>query len=197
MNPSMETPGEGGEVTRLLLQWKEGDREALERLTPLLYDELKRLAHFYMQDERNEELLQTTALVHEAYLRLTGLEMNWEGRSHFVAVSANLMRRILVDFARKRRAGKRGGGEQPVTLQERDPVPAEDDSTIALHDALQSLERIDARKHQALEMKYFGGATVQEISEVLQLAPRTVERDLRLGRAWLASQLTAPAAAIA
>jgi len=196
---------DAGEVTRLLLRWKEGAAQALERLTPLLYGELKRLAHSYMRDDRKEPLMQTTVLVHEAYLRLTGLEIDWEGRSHFVAVSATLMRRILVDFARRRKADKRGGGEADVTLEERDgllsrgPVSAGatsgEDSAIALHEALQDLEKVDARKHKAIEMKYFGGATVAEIAQILELAPRTVELDLRLGRAWLAKYLASPSTA--
>jgi RNA polymerase sigma factor (TIGR02999 family) len=190
---------DAGEVTRLLLRWKEGDEAALERLTPLVYGELKRLAHSYMRGDREEPLLQTTALVHEAYLRLTGMEVDWEGRSQFVAVAATLMRRILVDFARRRKAEKRGGGDRDLTLEEHPLAPSgevsAEDSTLALHEALKDLEKLDPRKHQAVEMKYFGGATVAEISRVLKLAPRTVERDLRLGRAWLARYLAPPSGA--
>ena len=178
------------EVTELLIQWSRGSESALEQLTPLLYGELKRLAHHYMRDERKEPILQTTALVHEAYVRLIGLDMAWEGRSHFVAVSARLMRQILVDQARRRNADKRGGDQVVISLDEetREPVSPED-PTLALHEALKGLEKLDLRKHQAIEMKYFGGASVAEIADILAVGHRTVERDLRLGRAWLADAM--------
>ena len=182
---------EQGEVTRLLLRWSEGDADALEKLTPLVYDELKRLAHSYMRDERSEPLLQTTALVHEAYLRLVGLDVSWEGRCHFVAISAKTMRRVLVDQARRRQTAKRGGGETPQSLDAHDPPQVEDEPALALHEALQSLEKQDPRKHHVIELKYFGGATVAEISQILNVAPRTVERDLRLARALLAEHIGA------
>jgi RNA polymerase sigma factor (TIGR02999 family) len=178
-----------GEVTRLLLEWREGDADALERLTPMVYGELKRLARHYMRDERKERELQTTALVHEAYLRLTGLDLEWEGRSHFIAVAARLMRRVLVDAARRRTADKRGGGDGPVTLDGQEPDLRQAEETLALHQALQDLEKVDPRKHQVIELKYFGGATVAEIAAILKIAPRTVELDLRVARAWLADSL--------
>ena len=185
-----------GEVTRLLAQWSDGDLEALEKLTPLVYDELKRLARAYMRDERREPLLQTTALVHEAYLRLVGLDVDWQGRGHFVALCAKMMRRVLVDSARRRNADKRGGGDAPLSLEnvERADVRVGGEPVLALHEALQSLEKQDVRKHQVIELKYFGGAKVAEIAEYLDMAPRTVERHLRLGRAWLAEQLGSPGA---
>lgn len=184
-----------GEVTQLLLRWSAGDAEALERVTPMLYSELKRLAHHYMQDESKEPVLQTTALVHEAYLRLVGLDMSWEGRSHFVAVSARLMRQVLVDRARRRQAEKRGGDQVVLSLDDEDgaPItpPSKDpqDPTLALHEALQDLEKLDERKHRIVELKYFGGASVTEIADIVGLGVRTVERDLRLARAWLADVL--------
>lgn len=190
----MSVPLPPGEVTQLLVQWSEGDSEALERLTPMLYGELKRLAHHYMRDEQKEPILQTTALVHEAYMRLVGLDLSWQGRSHFVAVSARLMRQVLVDRARRRTSAKRGGHQTPLPLDAdegqkiTDGLPA-DDSTLALHEALKDLEKVDARKHRVVEMKYFGGASVAEIADFLNIGPRTVERDLRLGRAWLADHL--------
>ncbi|MEM7586525.1 MAG: ECF-type sigma factor [Acidobacteriota bacterium] len=181
-----------GEVTRLLLQWSDGDLEALERLTPLVYDELRRLSRSYLRDERREPLLQTTALVHEAYLRLVGLDVDWQGRGHFVALCARMMRRVLVDGARRRNADKRGGGEAPQPIDDEAMNRASDEPMLALHEALQALEAQDARKHRVLELKYFGGARVSEIAGILDMAPRTVERDLRLGRAWLADHLGSP-----
>ena len=182
---------EQGEVTRLLVQWSEGDKAALEQLTPLVYDELKRLARSYMRDERRQPLLQTTALVHEAYMRLIGMDVDWQGRSHFVALSAKMMRRVLVDGARRRNAEKRGGGQEAEPVDEQTPAHGIDEPALALHEALKELEQKDARKHQVLELKYFGGAKVSEIAQYLDVAPRTVERDLRLGRAYLAGQLGA------
>ncbi|MEE8523461.1 MAG: sigma-70 family RNA polymerase sigma factor [Thermoanaerobaculia bacterium] len=185
---------EQGQVTRLLLRWRDGDREALEQLTPLIYDELRRLARSYMRDERREPLLQTTALVHEAYLRLVGLDVEWQGRGHFVALCAKMMRRVLVDGARRRNAEKRGGGETPLPIDDEALDRAAEEPVLALHEALQELEKEDARKHQVIELKYFGGAKVTEIAGILDVAPRTVERDLRLGRAWLADHLSSPEA---
>lgn len=182
-----------GEVTELLLRWSGGDADALERLTPMLYGELKRLAHHYMRDESKEPVLQTTALVHEAYLRLVGLDMSWQGRSHFVAVSARLMRQILVDRARRRQADKRGGDQVVLSLDDdgapNPPSGDPRDPTLALHEALQDLEKLDERKHRIVELKYFGGASVAEIAEIVEVGVRTVERDLRLARAWLADTL--------
>ena len=186
------TATEKGEVTELLLKWSSGNESALEQVTPLLYGELKRLAHHYMRDERKEPILQTTALVHEAYVKLVGLDMTWEGRSHFVAVSARLMRQILVDRARRRNADKRGGDriEVPLDGSVAQTGPS-DDPTLALHEALKDLGKLDVRKYRAIEMKYFGGASVAEIADVLRVGQRTVERDLRLGRAWLADAMGA------
>ena len=179
-----------GEVTRLLLRWSDGDSEALEQLTPLVYDELRRLAHSYMRDERREPLLQTTALVHEAYLRLVGLEVDWQGRGHFVALCAKMMRRVLVDGARRRQTEKRGGGEALLPIDDETTMAhGDEEPVLALHEALRDLEKQDARKHRVIELKYFGGAKITEIAGILDMTIRTVERDLRLGRAWLAAHL--------
>ena len=187
---------EQGQVTRLLLRWSDGDRDALEQLTPLVYDELRRLARSYMRDERREPLLQTTALVHEAYLRLVGLDVDWQGRGHFVALCAKMMRRVLVDGARRRNADKRGGGEAPLPIDDEAMAVVGEEPVLELHEALQALEKKDVRKHRVIELKYFGGAKVTEIAGFLDMAPRTVERDLRLGRAWLADHLGSAGAAL-
>ncbi|MEM9557164.1 MAG: ECF-type sigma factor [Acidobacteriota bacterium] len=179
-----------GEVTTLLQRWRAGDDDALERLTPLVYDELHRLAHAYMRREHAADLLQTTALVNEAYLRLVGLDVRWQGRSHFFAICAQLMRRILVDHARRRRAEKRGGPLPPLRLGDLE-IPAERaDHLVALDDALRDLESVDVRKCEALVMHYFGGMTALEIGDALGVSQRTVERDLRLARAWVADAMT-------
>lgn len=188
--PSAPQGTDQGEVTLLLLRWSDGDAAALEQLTPLVYDELRRLARSYMRDERREPLLQTTALVHEAYLRLVGLDVDWQGRGHFVALCAKMMRRVLVDGARRRLAEKRGGGEAPISIDDEAAMASSAvEPILALHEALRDLEQQDARKHRVIELKYFGGAKVGEIAGILDMATRTVERDLRLGRAWLANHL--------
>lgn len=177
------------EVTELLLRWREGDEAAAESVTRLLYGELHRLAHSYMRRESSDRLLQTTALVNEAYIRLVDLDVQWEGRSHFFGICAQLMRRILVDAARRRRAEKRGGDTPPLQLGDYE-IPAERaDHLVDLDDVLLDLEKIDERKSKALEMRYFGGMTAVEIGQALQLSPRSVERDLRLARAWVSDAL--------
>ena len=177
------------DVTALLQEWRQGDRRALDELSPFVYGELKRLAQGYMRDERKDPLLQTTALAHEAFLRLDGLEeIRWQSRNHFLAVSAHLMRRVLIDFARRRKASKRGGGEAPETLSD-DLSDERDDHLLALDEALVHLAEQDERKHRVVELRYFGGATVHEIADLLGIAPRTVERDLQIARAWLAEAL--------
>lgn len=195
------TPGAGapadrsaaaGEVTVLLQRWRAGDDAALDSLTPLVYDELHKLAHAYMRREHAADLLQTTALVNEAYLRLVGLDVRWQGRSHFFAICAKLMRHILVDHARRRRAEKRGGPLPPLRLGDFE-IPAERaDHLVALDDALRDLETVDPRKCEALCLHYFGGMTAAEIADVLGVGKRTVERDLRLARAWVADAMAAP-----
>lgn len=187
------------EMTRLLQAWSEGDQAALERLMPLIYDELYRLARGYMNRELPGHPLQATALVNEAYLRLAHWkEAQWENRAHFFGVVANLMRRVLVDFARSRDYEKHGGGKRHVALDETMPLTqTRDEDFVALDDALESLAALDARKALIVELKFFGGLSVEETAEVLKLSPRTVMREWSLARAWLYQELnktTAPEA---
>ncbi len=176
-------------VTRLLLKWREGDAEALEELTPIVYGELRRLARRYMRSEREGHVLQTTALVHEAYLKLVGLDMSWRGRVHFLAVAARLMRRVLVDYARERDAAKRGGGAQALELDEARMVATPQAGVVALDEALSSLARIDERKSRVIELRFFGGLTIDETAEVLGVSHATVERDMKMAKAWLGREL--------
>ncbi|HZS03722.1 MAG TPA: sigma-70 family RNA polymerase sigma factor [Blastocatellia bacterium] len=180
------------EVTELLLAWREGDESALEKLTPLVYQELRRLASAYMARERPDHILQTTALVNEAYLRLVDAkQMRWQNRAHFFAVSAQLMRHILVDFARSRGHLKRGGGAQQVSLDEALVVAGgQSADLVALDDALKALATIDPRKSQVVELRFFGGLSVEETAEVLQVSPDTVMRDWRLAKIWLLHELS-------
>jgi len=179
------------EVTQLLLAWSQGDRSALDRLIPLVYEELRRLAHRYMGQERTGHTLQTTALVNEAYLRLIdSSQVQWQNRAHFFAVSAQLMRRILVDFARAHRNLKRGGEAQRVSLDEALLAPQEPDADlVALDEALTALAAIDPRQAQAVELRFFGGLSVEETAEVLKVSPETVHRDWRVAKAWLLREL--------
>src|SRR6202161_3668245 len=180
-----------GEVSGLLRAWGDGDRDALDRLTPVVYDELRRLARRYMRGERPGHSLQTTALVNEAYMRLVDYKsMQWQNRAHFFAVSAQLMRRILVEHARRHNL-KRGGGVQHVSLDEAAVVGGDQDADlVALDDAMNGLARIDPRKVQVVEMRFFGGLSVEETAEVSQVSPVTVKRDWRAARAWLYRELT-------
>ncbi|MGH9258362.1 MAG: sigma-70 family RNA polymerase sigma factor [Acidimicrobiales bacterium] len=179
-----------GEVSRLLLAWKGGDEAALERLLPLVYDELHALAQRRLRGERPDHTLQTTALIHEAYLRLVGADVAWEGRVHFLAVAAQTMRRILVDHARARGRAKRGGGARPITLDEGLAVAADTSSDIVeLDEALQRLSTLDERKARAVELHYFGGLTYDETAAALGVSPATVDRELRLAKAWLYREL--------
>jgi RNA polymerase sigma factor (TIGR02999 family) len=179
-------------VTQLLLAWGRGEGAALDRLVPVVLAELRRLAHRYMVLERTGHTLQTTALVNEAYLRLVEVKnVTWQDRAHFFAVSARLMRRILVDFARSRNNQKRGGGVEKVSLSESliaSPLGGRD--LIALDDALKALASTDERKSRVIELRFFGGLSVQETAEVLKVSPDTVLRDWRLARAWLARALS-------
>ena len=180
------------EITGLLLAWRDGDRGALERLTPLVYQELHRLARSYLRGERAGHALQTTDLVNEAYLRLIdATQMQWQNRAHFFAVSAQLMRRILVDFARARRNRKRGGDAAPVSLDEALTIgPERDAELVALDDALTDLAKLDERRSKVVELRFFGGLSETEIAEVLQVSPRTVSGDWHLARAWLLQELS-------
>ena len=179
------------EVTQLLLAWSSGDESALERLTPLVYRELHRLAAVYMARERPDHTLQATALVHEVYLRLVDLQgVGWRDRAHFFAVAARTMRRILVDFARARGYQKRAGAGERVSFDESltlaEPPGVE---LVALDDALNRLALIDNRKSQIVELRYFGGLQVDETAEALKVSPETVMRDWRAAKAWLYLQL--------
>jgi RNA polymerase sigma-70 factor (ECF subfamily) len=183
-----------GDISTLLRAWSDGDRNALERLTPIVYDELHRLARRYMRRERPGQTLQTTALVNEAYMRLVDYSrMQWQDRAHFFAVSSQLMRRILVDRARRRNL-KRGGGAPHVSLDEVAVVGGWDADSggnlAALDDALNALALLDPRKVQVVEMRFFGGLTLEETAEVLKVSPVTVRRDLRTAKAWLYRELT-------
>ena len=180
-----------GEVSKLLRAWTDGDRGALDRLTPIVYDELHRLGQRYMKRERPGHSLQTTALVNEAYMRLVDYKrMRWQNRAHFFAVSAQLMRRILVEHARRHNV-KRGGGVQHVSLEEAAVVGGDEDvDLLALDDAMNGLARIDPRKVQVVEMRFFGGLSVEETAQVLKVSTVTVKRDWRAARAWLYRELT-------
>jgi RNA polymerase sigma factor (TIGR02999 family) len=180
------------DVTQLLVAWSNGEQEALERLTPLVYNELHRLAHRYMERERREHTLQSTALVHEAYQRLINLkDVGWQNRAHFFAVSAQLMRRILVDYARSRRYNKRGGEWRQVPLDEAVAVFRDQRTDlVALDDALRTLAEIDPRKGRVVEMRFFGGLSIKETAEVLSVSAETVLRDWRLAKVWLLRQLS-------
>jgi RNA polymerase sigma factor (TIGR02999 family) len=174
------------EVTRLLVDWSNGDHAALDELIPLVYDELRRLAGRYMRRESQGHTLQTSALVNEAYLRLIDQKyVKWQNRAHFYGVAAQLMRRILVDHARSRSRTKRGGGTQMVSLADQAVVSEETAEVIALDVALNSLAEMDPRKSQIVEMKFFGGLTTEEVAEVLNVTTRTVEREWRKAKAWL------------
>lgn len=179
-------------VTQLLVAWSQGDKAALDQLTPLVYDELKRLAHRYMRRENPGHSLQTTALVNEAYLRLTeGKPVNWQDRAHFFAVSANVMRRILIDMANSRNAQKHGGGAHHVALEEALVIAQERDSDlIALDDALKLLAEFDPRKSKVVELRYFGGLSVEETAAVLNVSPDTVMRDWKMAKTWLLKELS-------
>ena len=179
------------DISALLRAWSDGDQSALARLTPIVYDELHRLARHYMKGERPGHSLQTTALVNEAYMRLVDYErMQWQDRAHFFAVSAQLMRRILVEHARRHNL-KRGGGAPHVSLEETAVVGGDQDADmVELDDAMNALARIDPRKVQVVEMRFFGGLSVEETAEVLKISPGTVKRDWRAARAWLYRELT-------
>lgn len=174
-------------VTELLLEWQQGDREALDRLTPLVYDELRRIAHRYVQMERNGHTLETTALVNEAYLRLVGgQKIDWQNRAHFFAVTAQVMRHILIDHARKRRYLKRGGEAQQVSLEEANVMTeVRAAELVALDEALLALAKLDPRKSRVVELRYFGGLSLEETADVLEISMMTVRRDWRAAKAWL------------
>jgi RNA polymerase sigma factor (TIGR02999 family) len=179
-----------GQVTELLQQWKEGDENALRALVPLVYKELRSLAHYHLQSERPDHTLQSTALVHEAYLRLLGGQpVELQNRAHFVAVASLLMRQILVDYARSRRANKRDGGCK-VIFEDVIALPVTGDAELlALNEALDELSRIDERQGKIVEMKFFGGLSAPEISQVMGISRATVDRDWATARVWLYRQI--------
>ncbi|HXD20218.1 MAG TPA: sigma-70 family RNA polymerase sigma factor [Vicinamibacterales bacterium] len=181
-------------MTQLLIDWSRGDENALQQLIPLVHEELRRVARRHMAHERAEHTLQATALVNEAYMRLVDVrQVKWQNRAHFFAMSARLMRRILVDFARSRRYQKRGAGAQRVTLDEAlvvSPAPVAD--LVALDEALTALAAVDARKAQVVEMRFFGGLSVEETAEALHVSRDTIMRDWKLAKAWLLRELKAP-----
>ena len=180
------------QVTKLLKDWSDGDQSVPDQLMPLVYDELRRLAHQYMRREKPGHTLQTSALVHEAYVRLMDQNnIQWESRAHFFGIAARLMRQILVDQARRRNA-KRGGGAIRVSLNEATSVAHEQSATVvALDDALKSLEEIDPRKSRIVELRFFGGMSIEETAAVLRVSPGTVMREWTFIRAWLRKEMGA------
>jgi RNA polymerase sigma factor (TIGR02999 family) len=184
-------PRPTAEITGLLKAWAGGDRLALERLTPLVYAELRRMAGRYMARERPGNSMQATALVNEAFLRLVEVDdVRWQDRAHFFAISAQMMRRILVDAARARRSEKRGGAVVKVDLNESiDAMPDRGGQLVALDDALDALARFDPRKAKVVEMRFFGGLSAEETAEVLNISPQSVMRDWKLARAWLMREM--------
>lgn len=179
-----------GEITRILLSWNEDRQAAVNQLMPVVYREMHKLAASYLRRERTGHTLQPTALIHEAYIRLVRQDApEWKHRAHFFGVAAQIMRQVLVDFARKSRAAKRGGG-QSVSIEEMAAAPLEDcDVLLQVHEAMERLRETDARKCEVLELRYFGGMTREEIAEALGVSVGTVKRDLLLGEAWLRAAL--------
>jgi len=180
------------EVTQLLADWGKGDRSALDRLFPLVHDELRRIARRQMNQERAGHTLQATALVNEAYLKLAGQqEFEWQNRGHFFAVCAQVMRHILIDHARAHTRDKRGGGAIQVSLDDAELLSQEQaEHLVALDEALHFLERLDAQKSRIVELRYFGGLNIEETAEVLDVSPRTVRREWQRSKAWLYRMIT-------
>jgi RNA polymerase sigma factor (TIGR02999 family) len=177
-------------ITRLLLEWRDGDSRALEELVPLVYDELRRLARLQMRNQAAGHTLQPTALVHEAYARLVDLKLDWQDRTHFLSMAARTMRRVLVDHARAKHAAKRGAGAVQVTLRDFHATADPTFDLLALDEALESLGRDHERAAKAIELQYFGGLTRREIAEALEISDSTAERDLRFARSWLKRELS-------
>jgi RNA polymerase sigma-70 factor, ECF subfamily len=181
---------DGGKVTQLLKAMHAGDTQAAENLLPLVYAELHRLAKGYMRRERPDHTLQATALINEAYLRLVGEDIDWNSRAHFIGLAANVMRRVLVDYARAHNAEQRGGGLQRVEMQDELAISAEQLNEVEhLDEALKKLEKENPRQARVVELRYFGGLSVEQIGALLQIAPRSVKRDWALARIWLFRQL--------
>ena len=183
--------GPSNQVTELLVRWRGGERAALDSLMPLVYGELRRIAQHYLNNERPDHTLQSTALVHEAYVRLTGQALpQWQNRAHFFAVAAQLMRQILVDYARSHRASKRGGTVYKMALDEAEEQPQVFDvDIIALDDALKSLADMDSQQSKVVELKFFGGLSIEDTADVLGVSPSTVKRDWVMAKAWLYQNL--------
>jgi RNA polymerase sigma factor (TIGR02999 family) len=180
------------DVTRLLKAWSDGDQHALDDLLPVVYAEVRRLARSYLRRERSDHTLQPTALVHEAYLRLVDQrDVRWQNRAHFFGIAAQIMRRILVDHARMRHAGKRGNGLAPVALDDAMQVAAPDADldVVALDEALETLAELDPRQARIVELRYFGGLSIEETGEIVNLSPATVKREWAAARAWLRREL--------
>jgi RNA polymerase sigma factor (TIGR02999 family) len=192
----METAATPAEITRILQALGKGEKAAEAKLIPLVYAELRRLAKHHMAMERQDHTLQSTALVHEAYIRLTGQPIEWQGRAHFFALAATMMRRILVDHARAARAARRGAGATRVLLQDSIPAPGQGscDDLIAVHEALNRLQEIDPRQAHIVELRFFAGLDMHEIGELLGLSSRTIRRDWESARAWLYLNLKSSAA---
>jgi RNA polymerase sigma factor (TIGR02999 family) len=191
LKPTFMRDAECSDTTQLLRAWAGGDRSALEQLTPRVYDELRRIAGHFMQDERPGRTIQTTALVHEAYLKLIDVDnVDWQHRAHFFAVSAQIMRHILLDRARRRVAAKRGGVTPRVNLDEVPDIGSgRARELIALDDGLNALAKVDPRKARVIELRFFAGLSVEETAEVLKVSSDTVKRDWKLARAWLLAEL--------
>ncbi len=182
------------DVTQLLKDWNGGDQAAADKLMPLVYEELRRLAHQYMRREKPGHTLQTSALVNEAYVRLVDqAKIQWEGRAHFFGIAARLMRQILVDQARRKNFAKRGGGAIRVSLDSTDAIAQQQSANVmALDEALKTLEQTDPRKSRIVELRFFGGMSIEETAEALKVSPGTVMREWTFARAWLRNQMSQP-----
>jgi RNA polymerase sigma-70 factor (ECF subfamily) len=181
------------EITALLFSWRDGDETARDRLIAILYPALQEMARRHLRGERPDHTLQTAGLINEAYLRLVGADIAWEGRRHFLAIAASAMRRVLVDYARARRGPRRGGGSQPLTLEEAiAATPGRSDDLLALDEAIERLSTLNMRQAALIELAYFGGYTYAEMGEILGISPATVDRDLRMAKRWLGRLLQEP-----
>ena len=189
--------GSSEPVTSLLVRWRGGDKAALDALMPLVYSELRRLAHHYLQRERSDHTLQSTALVHEAYARMIGQNLpEWQNRAHFFGVAAQLMRQVLVDYARNRQAAKRGGSVCKLTLDNAEAEAKHADvDVVALDDALHALAKIDPQQSRVVELRFFAGLSIEDTSEVMGVSPSTVKRDWNTARVWLYRELDRTASA--
>jgi RNA polymerase sigma factor (TIGR02999 family) len=184
------SPLSTNQVTELLMKWRQGDQQALDTLMPLVYNELRRVAHYYLAGERSDHTLQSTALVHEAYMRLVGQNIQLHDRAHFFAVASHLMRQILVDYARGHQAAKRDGGHKLALDEAVDFSITREVDLVALDDALLELSRMDPRQSRIVELRFFGGLSLAETAQVLSVSTATVERDWALARAWLYREIS-------